>query len=462
MNIYQHVEHAARELDSKLLIATIAAARGHQVVISDLEVIEKGIRRGVLTPGIFHTKSLTPGEAKIARHQAIIDNGSLISSIDEEAGLIEHGYDRWAKFRYSDHTIGQSTAVFSWGTEDADALKKFYPKHSAKIYKTGSPRVDLWKSLFYNYWELPRGVPKKPYLLVVSNMSYANYQKPFHSIISSNRKGGHFKRDPKLFIKNFEVAAEDYRKTAAFIEGVQHLTKHNNGYDIVLRPHPNENIESWKIYLEGVPNVHVIRVGSITAWVRNAFAVMHNSCTTALEATVSQKPLVTYIPFQQKHGYELPNGLGYCVKSKEELLNKVNSLFDEMKYDSTKKFEKSIPENVYKKIHLDEKELASEKMIKIWESLADNNNNLSRPNNWTRFKMFIMFMKFRGVIGRLLQKIFTKKFSQAGSKKENFKFDPFEQNDIIDRVNKLRHILGIKVRIDCKILSDRTILIKRN
>ena len=44
---------------------------------------------------------------------------------------------------------------------------------------------------------------------------------------------------------------------------------------------------------------------------------MHNSCTTALEATVSEKPIVTYIPFQQRHGYQLPNELGYCVETKE-------------------------------------------------------------------------------------------------------------------------------------------------
>ena len=36
MNIYLHVEISVRELDSKLLIATIAAARGHQVIVSDL------------------------------------------------------------------------------------------------------------------------------------------------------------------------------------------------------------------------------------------------------------------------------------------------------------------------------------------------------------------------------------------------------------------------------------------
>ena len=45
MNIYQHVENVVRELDSKLLLATLAAARGHQVIVSDLESIEKGIKK---------------------------------------------------------------------------------------------------------------------------------------------------------------------------------------------------------------------------------------------------------------------------------------------------------------------------------------------------------------------------------------------------------------------------------
>ena len=39
MNIYIHVEISVRELDSKLLLATIAASKGHQVIISDIETI---------------------------------------------------------------------------------------------------------------------------------------------------------------------------------------------------------------------------------------------------------------------------------------------------------------------------------------------------------------------------------------------------------------------------------------
>ena len=44
MNIYLHVEISSRELDSKLLLATLAASRGHQVIVSDLFGIERGIK----------------------------------------------------------------------------------------------------------------------------------------------------------------------------------------------------------------------------------------------------------------------------------------------------------------------------------------------------------------------------------------------------------------------------------
>ena len=458
MNIYQHVEHVARELDSKLLLATLAAAKGHHVIVSDLEGIEKGMSRGVLAPGIFHTKSLTPSVMKIARHQAMINNGTMITSIDEEGGLIEHSYDRYARVRYSEKTIGQSSAIFGWGSEDVDFLKQFYSKHSTKIHKTGSPRVDLWKSVFSDYWGAPKGVPKKPFMLVVSNMSYANYEMPFHDIVSSNRKGGHFDRDPKLFLNNFRVAAEDYRKTAAFIEAVQHLSEHNNGYDIVFRPHPNENIESWKVFLEGIPNVHVIREGSITAWVNNAFSIMHNSCTTAFEAIVSEKPLVTYIPFEQEHGYEMPNGLGYRVESKEELLSKVNALFDAKKLGDQKNLNKPLPEQVSKKIYIDKDELAAEKMIKVWESLASDNNICSKSSNWILFKWLLKFMKLNGMIGRVLRGLSKGKVE---AEKGNFKFPSLDRHDICERVNRLKNVLGIDEKIECKLLSERTILIKR-
>ena len=320
MNIYISVEITSRELDSKLLLATLAAARGHQVIVSDLESITKGINSGILSPGIFHTKSLTPADHKIARHKAMIDKGFLITSIDEEAGLDMNGYEEFSKTRYSEQTIEQASAVFGWGNDDVDTLKKLYSKYASKIHKTGSPRVDLWKSLFSDYWGVPKSTPKRPFLLVSSNMSNANGMMPTYLRIKMRTKSGYYKRKPTLLSDEFTRSADNTLKTSAFIEAMQYLANHNKGYDIVFRPHPTENIEAWKSYLEGIPNVHVIREGSITQWVNNSFAVMHNGCTTAIEATVSKKPLITYAPFQTNYDKHPPNNLGYRVESLEDLL----------------------------------------------------------------------------------------------------------------------------------------------
>ena len=166
MNIYLHVEISSRELDSKLLLATLAASRGHQVIVSDLFGIERGIKNSVLKPGIFHTKSLSAHKDKISRHKRMIDKGFIITSLDEEGNLNDYGYEGDAKTRFSNQTIEQSAVVFGWGTDDVDTLKKIYPKHSHKIHKTGSPRADLWKPLFSDYWSVPSMVPKKPFLLI--------------------------------------------------------------------------------------------------------------------------------------------------------------------------------------------------------------------------------------------------------------------------------------------------------
>ena len=67
-------------------------------------------------------------------------------------------------------------------------------------------------------------------------------------------------------------------------------------------------------------------------------------------------------------------------------------------------------------------------------------------------------LKFNGIVGRLLKKLFTGRLS---SKKGNFKFPSLDKSDICERVNRLKFVLGIKENLECKLLSERTILIKR-
>lgn len=457
MNIYIHVEIAARELDSKLLLAVVAASRGHDVLISDVGTMMKGAQIGALAPGIFHTKSLTPSIKKLARHKALVDEGFAITSIDEESGLIDHGYEKFAVIRYSEETVAQASAVFGWGAEDSQTLKRIYSKHASKVHQTGSTRADLWRSRFNHYWGVPKGLPKKPYLLVSSNMGSANNIRPFHERIQSERCAGYFQRDPERFLVRFGVIAESYRMTAAFIEAIRYLADKSKGsYDIVLRPHPVENIEAWQIYLEGVPNAHIIREGSITAWVNNAFAVLHNGCTTALEATISGIPVVTYIPFKQEYARDLPNELGVHCESLEALSSAISRLFH-LSLPGTNADEiEELPDSVAKKVYLDDDELAVEKILKVWEGL--DNGGLSRPCNWTKFQVLLKLEKLRQLVAWTLRTALPGKFGLA---KKNFKFPPLDEEDIRSRVCRLQRVLGLDEKLECKFLSDRTVLIRR-
>ena len=453
MNIYLHVEISSRELDSKLLLAILAASKGHQVIVSDLVGIEKGIKSGALAPGIFHTKSLSPHKDKIARHKNMIDKGFMITSIDEEGMLNDYGYQGFAKTRYSDETIEQSAAVFGWGPDDADALKQIYSKHSQKIHKTGSPRADLWKPFFSDYWNVPSTIPKKPFLLISCNTGYANNIKSFGEIVKFENEMGRYRSFPYQLEQRIGRAAEDFDKILAYIKAVKYLSEHNNGYEIVLRPHPAEDLEAWKIFLNGIPNVHVLRDGPINAWVNNAFAVMHNSCTTALEATVLKKPVVTYVPSEQKYSPQLSNELGYRVNSLENLLGKVNSIYDSSKINNDKKLTEKLPDVITKKIFFDD-ELAAEKIIKIWENIA--NNKLSSTSNLKKFRMLLKYNMLKKTTKKALKSLLPDKFDLAN---KNSKFPDLDHQDINERIKKFEKILGLTKKIECKFLSTKTIYI---
>lgn len=453
MNIYINLEISSRELDSKILLAMIAANRGHKVIISSLENILVGIQKNCFPPGIFHNKSITPADHKIKLHQFFIDKGYKITSLDEEGGIEQDSCQWFIENRYSEVTLKQVDAIFGWGPEDVKYLKKCYPKYSSKIHMTGSPRVDLWSTNFSDYWERPVNAPNKPYLLISSNMAIANAGVDFYSRYERKSKLGYYNYNNaiKVLEREFAQAAESHLKTFSFIEAIKFLTDKIKHYDIVFRPHPSENVDIWKTYLKNIPNLHIIREGSITAWVNNAFAIMQNGCTTAVEATINKKPLINYKKHQVIYYKNKPYDLGVTINNLEDLLLKTNSLFDNFK--NKKKFRDKIPSIVYEKLYIDDNELAAEKIVRIWENL-----NIPETTNLklNKFKFLLKLKKLRKTIGKFRREILKKniKFNN-NEKKPNF-------NEIYlkSKISKLQKLLNFK-DIHYDLLGDHTILIKK-
>ena len=453
------MEILSRELHSKLLLATLAAARGHEIILSDLEFIHKGLVREKLQPGVYHTKSLTPGKAKIKRHENLINKGTIITSIDEESGIHLKGYNKFVKLRYSEETIHQSSAVFTWGEEDFRSLNKEYKKYSRKIYKTGSPRADLCGPYFKEYWKIKKKINNKPYLLIPSNIAIFGHQS-FIDRIFILKNLDYLDRAPEMLKEQLASASNDYLKVNVLVDAIKYLSKHNDGYNIILRPHPNERADIWRILLKGVPNVYINNDGPINNWINNSFAVMQHGCTTALEAHLSQKPLITYVPKELENHHlqnEFANELGFKITSKTQLLKKINFLLKKNKYFKVNGYK--ISSKISKKIFLDKNQLASEKMINVWEKISVNKN--FRPTNLTSLKLFSLKMKFNRIIGNILKRLFPLKYSHLGSSKDNYKFQNIDINEINSKIEKLQKILKIKKKIECKLISKRVILIRQ-
>ena len=49
---------------------------------------------------------------------------------------------------------------------------------------------------------------------------------------------------------------KDVRKTNIFY--IEHLARKFKNYNIVLKPHPNENVKFWKDFIKNYPNIKLL------------------------------------------------------------------------------------------------------------------------------------------------------------------------------------------------------------
>ena len=96
-------------------------------------------------------------------------------------------------------------------------------------------------------------------------------------------------------------------------------------------------------------------------------------------------------------------------------------------------------------------------MIKIWEGL--DNKNLSKKNNLIMFKAILKLSNLRRIGEKLKKNYFQRALEHL---KKNYKFPLLEKKDIYNRVKKLTNALEINEKINCDLISNRTILIRKS
>ena len=459
MYIYIALEVKARELEGRALLASVAAERGHKVILGGKEDTRSLARKGFLPPGIVHDKSLGGSPYKKKILSDLLKNGHIVTSQDEESGLLDESYARIINKYHSD-CVEMTTFGFCWGDHDHSAIIERYPEYASKFIKSGSPRVDLWRREFNPYYEKSGDykIDVGNYILIATNFSTVLNQNLFWNFISERRDKIGFAEEHEYEL--YEMAAWQLKMMTAYIRAVRRLARECPDVNFILRPHPVENINAWHKILGDIKNVQVIRSGGVNAWIRGAQALIQNSCTTALEASVSGIPVISFRPVKSNFEHRIPNSVGIEVDTDEELVNVVNKIAN--KRGETDQVRHAQSQNINDIIHRRfcnvEGRFAADVIVDHWErvgeKLHDNNN---RFNGIQRF-MFRNLLK--SPISRIV--LSSRDFIKRGAySTKRYKLPDISHSEVEQMISGFGSALGRFSNIRVSQFGRRSVLIEK-
>ncbi|ABI57671.1 surface carbohydrate biosynthesis protein [Alkalilimnicola ehrlichii MLHE-1] len=317
--LYILMELKRRELEGKMLLAHEAAAQGFRVILGSQDYIKRAFEYGFFPPGIYMDKSLAKAKARELNKRS--KEGCVIVSQDEEGGFLDRDSVKFVKFRSSGETVSAASAIFAWGELDADGWKYCYPQARDKIFITGSPRVDFWRKDFESFFSNDIDRIQEEYgsfVLIPSNFSLANPLAIETDLLEQAKQSGRVQsaREEREFLKLIEDIGKIFDEYVSLINYLADIFPEVN---FVVRPHPSEDKGAWGRRLSHRKNIYVVPSGGISQWVRASSLIIHNGCTTGLEAYVSKKPVLAFEPFNSAANREIPNYVSYRVETKEDV-----------------------------------------------------------------------------------------------------------------------------------------------
>ena len=292
MNIYIRIEVLSRELQGRLLLAFVAAERGHRVLIGKHNGAAMLGTKGWpgYPPGIFHDKSLGHSDPKTEMKKVLHPRGWGLSAQDEEHGLVTEQFGEGMLDRFPEEGFDYNHLLFAWGEFDARAIQDLVPLRQQCILPTGSPRVDLWR----------------PDMVLANDADLVHRITDGHRFVLMNPIGGWNPGAPETVFgidgsesdaRHIENYTTRLRLMSSFVTAAEALAQADPDRLVIIRPHPGAPIDIWeKAARRCSPNVIVSRDARLSPWLRSADAVITNGSTVAFEALLLGTPNITFAP----------------------------------------------------------------------------------------------------------------------------------------------------------------------
>jgi surface carbohydrate biosynthesis protein len=313
------VDHPKRDLPGAVMLGYQLARRGVSVVL--VPMYEQAVDVPRLGLDALVVNYARPANLDLMR--SFDEAGLALYVLDTEGGVLaEKGGN--SPPAMAAHIKGSSyadilTGYFFWGSRLHDAFEAARTMRPDRLHLTGCPRFDFaaprWRALLDGE---PRG-----YLLVNANFPLVNSRftgKPGgerEAMVRAGWDGAYVDR----FIADLMQVFTNY------LAEIERLAAARPDRNILVRPHPFESEDVYRNALARHANVVIDGTGSVLDRIRNAAAVVHLNCGTAVESVLLGKlPLqLEYLNTPTTAGHAgLPARVSRKVASFDDLLGAID------------------------------------------------------------------------------------------------------------------------------------------
>lgn len=321
MRIGIPIEIAVRELDAKIWLALNLIKDGHDVVLGrdgphfyNVDLFEPDV---MIMFGAFNHKKKRD---LISMYQS---SGISVIHLDSEGGLFKDNESY--KNRVCPEPAQSVDWVYSWGPKPASIVSTCR-SDTKTIKTTGHPTFDLLQKPLRNIYVKPsEDLVEKygDYILYNTNFAHANRRTKNKKIINTDIENINNRTDWQAYL------------FGKFTESIPNILEEHDGLSVVIRPHPEENTTPYEQLFSEQKSVHVNKNLSVRPWIQGAKAVVHNGCTTGIEAALMDKPVIAYRPRNSEFEFSLANSVSKDAESVEELIALIELAQDPDKFWSS-------------------------------------------------------------------------------------------------------------------------------
>lgn len=323
VNVLFPVEGIDRELDFRLLLAGICADRTNRILIAQHDVLHEQVAN--LAGGVYVGKNVFPSlvPVDLARYHALREQGVSLVYLDEE-GLVTHGQDPevWRKGierRLDLSCLRPGDRVCAWGDWQRDYYRSVAPSVERDIVTTGHPRFDLCKPAYSRYLTDQAAALRErfgPFILVNTSFGTGNCALGVSAPFSAEHG---YRAGPSIRDFYFRMWLHERHLADHFLGLIYRVSLEMPDVSIVIRPHPAEDITLYEAPFRDSPNVHVVRRGSVNPWLLACEAMLHERCTTGIEAAIAGTPIVRFSPIEdEERAMYVPNLFGRQARTEDE------------------------------------------------------------------------------------------------------------------------------------------------